>query len=75
MKRLSALEILSKAGVPTVVMMGPIMGPTLGGYLTDLYSWRYVFYVNLPFGILAIAGLAYFMPDSPPKPDLRILAI
>ena len=45
------------------VTMGPIMGPTLGGYLTDAYSWRWVFYVNLPFGILAIAGLALFMPQ------------
>ncbi len=37
------------------VMVGPILGPTLGGYLTDLYNWRFVFYVNLPFGILATA--------------------
>ena len=39
------------------VMIGPIMGPTLGGYLTELYNWRYVFYINLPFGVLATAGL------------------
>ena len=37
------------------VMIGPILGPTLGGYLTDVYNWRWVFYINLPFGILAIA--------------------
>ena len=53
------------------ITMGPIMGPTLGGYLTDLYSWRWVFYVNLPFGILAITGLAIFMPSVPAKPELR----
>ncbi len=53
------------------VMVGPIMGPTLGGYLTDAYSWRWVFYVNLPFGILAVTGLAIFMPKPPVKPDLR----
>jgi DHA2 family multidrug resistance protein len=47
------------------VMVGPILGPTLGGYLTDLYNWRWVFYVNLPFGLLAIAGLAIFMPKAP----------
>ena len=53
------------------VTMGPIMGPTLGGYLTDLYSWRYVFYVNLPFGIIAITGLALFMPSSAPRAGLK----
>ncbi len=46
------------------VMVGPIMGPTLGGYLTDIYNWRWVFYVNLPFGLLAIAGLWFFMKDE-----------
>ena len=46
------------------VMVGPILGPTLGGYLTDLYNWRWVFYVNLPFGIAAVTGLALFMPKT-----------
>jgi DHA2 family multidrug resistance protein len=45
------------------VMVGPIMGPTLGGYLTDYYNWRFVFYINLPFGLLAAAGLALFLPN------------
>ena len=53
------------------VMVGPILGPTLGGYLTDLYNWRYVFYVNLPFGILATAGLIVFLPKEEAKSDLR----
>ncbi len=43
------------------VMLGPIMGPTLGGWLTDSYSWRWVFYVNLPFGALTAIGLAILM--------------
>jgi len=38
------------------IMIGPIMGPVLGGYLTDNYSWRWVFYVNVPFGIAATIG-------------------
>jgi MFS transporter, DHA2 family, multidrug resistance protein len=53
------------------VMVGPILGPTLGGYLTDLYNWRWVFYVNLPFGILAVAGLAFFMPKTRPQSGMR----
>lgn len=53
------------------VMVGPILGPTLGGYLTDLYNWRYVFYVNLPFGALATAGLILFLPKSDAKVNLR----
>src|SRR3954454_3219424 len=46
------------------VMVGPILGPTLGGYLTELYNWRWVFYVNLPFGLLATAGLLFLFKDS-----------
>jgi DHA2 family multidrug resistance protein len=46
------------------VMVGPILGPTLGGYLTELYNWRYVFYINLPFGILALLGLLAFVPET-----------
>ena len=53
------------------VMVGPIMGPTLGGLLTETLSWRWVFYVNLPFGLIALTGLAVFMPKAPVKPDLR----
>ncbi len=53
------------------VMIGPILGPTLGGYLTDLYNWRYVFYINLPFGIFAILGLIVFMPRSHPNFNMR----
>src|SRR5215475_142562 len=46
------------------VMVGPILGPTLGGYLTDAYDWRWVFLINVPFGILAALGLAVFMTDT-----------
>jgi DHA2 family multidrug resistance protein len=65
-RRAQAMAIFSMG-----VTMGPIMGPTLGGYLTDAYSWRWVFYVNLPFGILAITGLALFMPSAPARPHLK----
>src|SRR6185295_5648481 len=46
------------------VMVGPILGPTLGGYLTDAYNWRWVFYINLPFGLLATAGRWFFLSDG-----------
>lgn len=47
------------------IMVGPIIGPTLGGWLTETFDWRFVFYVNLPVGILALAGLILFLPRSP----------
>jgi MFS transporter, DHA2 family, multidrug resistance protein len=46
------------------VMVGPILGPTLGGYLTDSYNWRWVFLINVPFGILASLGLMLFMRET-----------
>ncbi len=46
------------------VMLGPILGPTLGGWLTEYYSWRWVFYVNLPVGALAFFGLWVFMREE-----------
>jgi DHA2 family multidrug resistance protein len=52
------------------VMLGPIMGPTLGGWLTDSYSWRWVFFVNLPFGLLTTAGLWAFMSETPTRRDV-----
>ena len=65
-RRAQAMAIFSMG-----VTMGPMIGPTLGGYLTDLYSWRWVFYVNLPFGILAIIGIALFMRETPARSHLR----
>src|ERR1700754_836718 len=53
------------------VMVGPILGPTLGGYLTEMYNWRYVFYINLPFGILTTLGLIIFMHESDGDRHLR----
>ncbi len=53
------------------IMMGPIMGPTLGAWLTDQYSWHWVFLVNVPFGLIATVGLWIFMDESPPNERLR----
>ncbi len=46
------------------VMAGPVLGPVLGGWLTENYSWRYVFYINLPVGVLALLGMMTFLRDS-----------
>jgi DHA2 family multidrug resistance protein len=53
------------------VMMGPIMGPSLGAWLTETYSWHWVFFVNLPFGIVTVLGLAIFMDETKKNLDLR----
>jgi DHA2 family multidrug resistance protein len=53
------------------VMLGPILGPTVGGYLTEAYNWRWVFYVNVPVGAAAIIGLAIFMPSVPTRGELK----
>jgi DHA2 family multidrug resistance protein len=45
-------------------MMGPIMGPTLGGWLTDAYNWRWVFYINLPVGLIATLGVLIFIRET-----------
>jgi MFS transporter, DHA2 family, multidrug resistance protein len=46
------------------VMVGPILGPTLGGWLTDSYDWRWVFFINLPIGALAFYGIWRFIPSA-----------
>ncbi len=46
------------------VMVGPILGPMLGGWLTENYSWRWVFYINLPFGLLAWYGLKNYLQET-----------
>ena len=53
------------------IMVGPTLGPTLGGWITDNYSWPWIFYVNLPFGILAAAMVAAYVHDHPDQERTR----
>lgn len=46
------------------IMVGPIIGPTLGGWLTESYNWRWVFLINLPVGIVAVLGCIAYLPKS-----------
>src|SRR5271169_2350032 len=48
----------------TGAMIGPIAGPALGGWLTDNYNWRWVFYINLPVGIIAFLGILVFIHET-----------
>ncbi|MCV3242257.1 DHA2 family efflux MFS transporter permease subunit [Mesorhizobium sp. ZC-5] len=45
------------------IMVGPIIGPTLGGWLTESFNWRWVFFINLPVGIVAFLGCAAYLPS------------
>lgn len=53
------------------VMVGPILGPTLGGWLTDSYNWRWVFFINLPVGALALFGVLGSLPERAPKRSMQ----
>src|SRR6202043_381094 len=46
------------------VVLGPIIGPALGGWLTDDYNWRWVFFINVPFGVLAAIGILIFIRQT-----------
>jgi DHA2 family multidrug resistance protein len=47
------------------VNIGPVIGPIIGGWLTENYDWRWVFYINVPFGILSAVGLLLFLKETP----------
>lgn len=53
------------------VVVAPIIGPTLGGWITDNYSWRWIFYINLPIGIIAALMANWFVEDPPYLKDQK----
>jgi DHA2 family multidrug resistance protein len=61
-ERVRAMAIYSMG-----LMVAPIAGPTLGGFLTDTLSWRWNFYINLPVGLLSLFLAARYVPDTPTK--------
>ncbi len=54
------------------VMVGPVLGPMLGGWLTDNLSWRWVFFINLPIGLLAFAGIVRYVLETPTDKTSRL---
>lgn len=46
------------------IMLGPILGPTLGGYLTEYYNWRWVFWINIPVGVIAVLMTISYVPET-----------
>ena len=59
-KRGAAMAIFAQG-----VVVAPILGPTLGGWITDNYSWRWIFYINLPVGIAAVLMAKWVVEDPP----------
>jgi len=53
----------------TGVMFAPVMGPVLGGWLTEEFSWRWVFYVSMPFAILGVVGAIFSVPELPKEQE------
>ncbi len=49
------------------ITIAPILGPAFGGWLTENYSWRWIFYINVPVGLLCLAGTSSFLPKTPRK--------
>ncbi len=56
---------LAMAAFAVGVVLAPILGPTLGGWLTDNFSWRWAFYINIPVGLLAVVMINAFVEDPP----------
>ena len=63
-------RVMAIMGVP--MMLGPILGPILGGWLVDDVSWRWIFFINLPIGMLALVAALRVLPKDRPQPSERL---
>src|SRR6185295_10397547 len=52
-------------------VMGSVIGPTIGGYLTEFASWRWIYYINIPLGLIALSGVLAFLPETRRDPRRR----
>jgi EmrB/QacA subfamily drug resistance transporter len=66
-------RVMAIIGVP--MLLGPILGPILGGYLVDSVSWRWIFYINVPIGIVALVMAFRILPKDKPQPHHRFDAL
>jgi EmrB/QacA subfamily drug resistance transporter len=66
-------RVMSIVGVP--MLLGPVLGPILGGWLVDDISWRWIFYVNLPIGAVALVLALRILPRDTPQPSQRLDAL
>jgi EmrB/QacA subfamily drug resistance transporter len=66
-------QVMSVVGIP--MLLGPICGPILGGYLVDDVSWRWIFFINLPIGIVALLFSARILKRDTPQPGERLDAL
>lgn len=63
-------RVMAVMGVP--MLLGPIFGPILGGWLVEDFSWRWIFFINLPIGVLTILLAARILPSDVPQPHHRL---
>src|SRR5438034_709477 len=63
-------RVMSIVGVP--MLLAPIMGPVIGGAIVGSTSWRWIFFINLPVGLLALALALRLLPTVPPRPTERL---
>src|SRR3954468_3165938 len=63
-------RVMAVIGIP--MLLGPIFGPILGGWLVDDFSWRWIFFINLPIAVVAITLASRILPRDVPKHDERL---